>query len=46
MAASADRLDRFAELLSLDIRVRMGLSQSRAYDLLARLRAEFGRQAQ
>ena len=45
------RLDRFAELLSLDIpipeiRQRMGLGKGHAYNLLGKLRAKFGWQAQ
>lgn len=44
------KLDRFAELLSLDIPVyiigqRMGLSRGNAHKLMADLRAKYGRQA-
>jgi hypothetical protein len=45
------KLDRFAELLSLDIpipdiRQRMGLTKGNAYKLIADLRAKYGWQAQ
>lgn len=46
-----ERLDRFAELLSLDlpietIRKRMGLSKGGAHRLVTRLRNKYGWQAQ
>jgi hypothetical protein len=45
------KLDRFAELLSLDLEIpqiceRMGIGKGHAYNLLAALRAKFGWQAQ
>lgn len=45
------RLDRFADLLSLDIPIpdicqRMGLGKGHAYNLLAILRDKYGWQAQ
>jgi hypothetical protein len=51
MAAFNERLDRFAELLSLDlpmpvIRQRMGLTNSAAQGLMHRLRQKLGWQAQ
>jgi hypothetical protein len=47
----ADRLDRFAELLSLDIPIReiaerMGIRPARASQLLIELRKKLGWQAQ
>lgn len=46
-----ERLDRFAELLSLDIPLkdigeRMGISRGAPYVLLMKLRAKYGWQAQ
>ena len=46
-----ERLDHFAELLSLDIplseiRERMGVTKGCTASLLAKLRAKYGRQAQ
>jgi DNA-binding transcriptional regulator LsrR (DeoR family) len=50
-ADSAAQLDRFAELLSLDLKTpeiaeRMGIARTRASQLLGKLRAKYGWQAQ
>lgn len=48
--AHRERLDHFAELLSLDLEIpviaqRMGIRLGAAHNLLATLRAKYGRQA-
>jgi hypothetical protein len=50
IAAASERLDRFAELLSLDIPIariaeRMGIHTTAAHGLMAQLRAKYGWQA-
>jgi hypothetical protein len=50
IADHRERLDLFAEMLSLDIEIplireRLGLSKGGAYSLLAKLRAKYGWQA-
>ena len=51
IADCAAQLDRFAELLSLDLKTpeiaeRMGIRRPRASQLLGKLRAKYGWQAQ
>jgi len=51
LAEEAATLDRFAELLSLDLATpeiaeRMGIRRTRASQLLGKLKAKFGEQAQ
>lgn len=51
VAASAAQMDRFAELLSMDldtaqIAERMGIRRPRASQLLGKLRGKYGWQAQ
>jgi DNA-binding transcriptional regulator LsrR (DeoR family) len=51
IAATKDRLNRFAELLSLDLTTpeiaeRMGIRRARASQLLGELRRKYGWQAQ
>ena len=50
IAAAAERLDRFAELVSLDIPIpqiaeRMGIGKGAAYAIMMKLRAKYGSQA-
>jgi DNA-binding transcriptional regulator LsrR (DeoR family) len=51
IADSVAQLDRFAELLSLDLKTheiaeRMGIRRARASQLLGKLKAKYGDQAQ